>query len=611
MYKAFEHRGRCSKSAFKLQIVPRKTTGDCCKSFEFVALSSKELSVWRSDSSNIIRKPNKNVHGMHVLRAVCFHVIAGVHLLASIDKDMSMMILNASLDVIGTVPMGQNIVQDMAYISQTEEVLTGGSMGLRTFRLSAQPSRNGRTKRWILQLTRVYTCPPWVSSLRYHEHTNTAVVIWPQAQCVDIFHISDSKRLARLAGNLHDHQITDAISFPRSYYFTTSCLGGSIKIWYREHENVEIDCEQYPLNKDLSLSHLHTFSGHRRGVTRLDLHPSQTALFLSVSLDGSLRLWNAEQLVLVRVFENSIGRPLIELAVVGNGEFIVIATDCGTVIGYTQTRGNNHRECQTRLPDNDLFYEENDLSDLARIADPNNMLTCSKLFHFKSMCTETLASAPIAKKSGSNFIDTSDNHQSGNLLYPETSSFSKGLFETLVDARARCLRASGRSLRAIAALFVKAVLVRCTERLRCPYVPNTAPICTLVHSPALLVAQRPFKDVTPRGNPAGRQRDHRAITRPCNKAHALGFRTQPAATADPRLKTNLAPYIFLQKAMCRQKIWKPAASLAQGDGPRASEAHISPRDKNRSLKDTTLDAPDAGRYVRRMKITQRGAHQAL
>ena len=72
-------------------------------------------------------------------------------------------------------------------------------------------------------------------------------------------------------------------------------------------------------------------------MTRLDLHPSQTALFLSVSLDGSLRLWNAEQLVLVRVFENSSGRPLIELAVVGNGEFIVIATDCGTVIGYTQT----------------------------------------------------------------------------------------------------------------------------------------------------------------------------------------------------------------------------------------------------------------------------------
>ena len=77
---------------------------------------------------------------MHILRDVCYHSSAGVHLLASLGKEMSILILTAcSLELIGSVPMGQHIVQNLAYMYQSGEVLTGGSMGLRSFLLRTSP----------------------------------------------------------------------------------------------------------------------------------------------------------------------------------------------------------------------------------------------------------------------------------------------------------------------------------------------------------------------------------------------------------------------------------------------------------------------------------------
>lgn len=568
LYKVFEHRGSSrSKRAYKLQIVvPRKASADYRNSFEFVALDSRELSVWRSDGSRAIRKQNKNVHGMHVLRSVCYHVAAGVHLLASIDKDMSIMVLSGSLDLIGTVPMGQHIVQDLAYMCQTEEVLTGGSMGLRAFRLCGQPSRNGRTKRWILQLTRLYTCPPWVSSLRYHEHTNTAVVIWPQAQCVDLFDTAHSKRVARLAGALHDRQISDAVFFPRSYYFITSCLGGNIKIWYREQEQCD---PQNMVDGDLSVSHLHTFTGHRRGVTRLDLHPTHVALFLSVSLDGSLRIWNAESLILVNIFETPNGRPLVELAVLNNGELIVTAADDGTVIGYAQTCDRVYSPHASLDPDTILDIKEVPVgSETGECVD-----FCFKVEGllnglYKRSCVSKLHQVCDGFAAGNTDPACDVNESRGLLLkFPETCQHEHSLLEILIDSRSKHHNSKGHSPRCIAAVFVHNLLDYCIRRLN--VLPKKKNACNSIMVPQLRLPQQNIclklnstLGETKRCLPEILTGSGQGNSNVFSKISQVNLASQPARLAISgdccHFKFSLAPYAFLRKAMCRHKSWKTA-----------------------------------------------------
>lgn len=577
LYKVFEHRGSGHpKRAFKLQIVvPRKASADYRNSFEFVALDSRELCVWRSDGSRAIRKQNKNVHGMHVLRSVCYHIVAGVHLLASIDKDMSIMILSGSLDLIGTVPMGQHIVQDLAYMCQTEEVLTGGSLGLRSFRLCGQPSRNGRTRRWILQLARVYICPPWVSSLRYHEHTNTAVVIWPQAQCVDLFDTAHSKRVARLAGALHDRQISDAVFFPRSYYFITSCLGGTIKVWYREQEHGGLHrLEQDMIDADLAVSHLHTFSGHRRGVTRLDLHPTHVALFLSVSLDGALRIWNAETLILVRVFETPYGRPLVELAVLNNGELIVTAADDGTVVGYAQTCDHVHSPHTSPGPNTTLDIKKYSIESES----VESVCACSKTETFLGdlskklhVSRSNLALDGIAAGSTKVLVSGTNGSQNSPLEFPETSHAECSLLEILINSRSKH-HDSAKVLapRRIAAFFVHNLLDHCIRNVNlsknrktvaCNNIaPKSRATQHCVHAARLTNILSERRRCILEVIPGPGQKSSNVFSNRVTNSNITEANLTSGGDCC-HYKFNLAPYAFLRKAMCRNKSWKTAPLL--------------------------------------------------
>ena len=76
------------RKSIKLELVSRKQSIDK-KPYEFIALNRQELCILRNDGSKKIRRPNRNIRGMHVLRDVCYHSSAGVHLLASIGKEMS------------------------------------------------------------------------------------------------------------------------------------------------------------------------------------------------------------------------------------------------------------------------------------------------------------------------------------------------------------------------------------------------------------------------------------------------------------------------------------------------------------------------------------------
>ena len=532
LHRAFRYRGNSKpQKLYKLQVVSRNSSDR--KSFEFIVLDSKELCVLRSDGSSTIRKPNKNIRGMHVLRDVCYHTSAGVHLLASIGKVMSILVLNATvLDLVGSIPMGQHVVQNLAYMCQTEEILTGGSMGLRSFRLCGQPSRNGRTRRWILQLTCIYNCAPWVNSLRYHEHTNTAVVVWPQIACVDLFDTAQSKKVARLAGALHEQQITDAIFFPRSYYFITSCLGGYIKIWYRDdamsrqiHDDTYVD--------NLSISHLHTFRGHRRGVMKLDLHPNHPALFLSASLDGSLRIWNGETLVPISILETSSGGPLIDLVVMNHGDLVITAAADGSIVGYSSDPEMEHTTGAFRLEEPDITSIQD--QDQKQYINPkihtftNNVSVKTERMHEKL--------SPISqiqpKKAPQLQNDKPDN------VLQDYDSADRTMYETLEKLRIRKSHKSQRLnlnvlLSEAAMIFVHKIFCFCLEDLQ-----HHAP-----RRPDAIIAVLAK-------HPIGHAR--RYFLGPARLSLSLVCKTLCKRNSHGR--PVLAPHFFLRQALCRARTW--------------------------------------------------------
>ena len=556
------------RTSIKLEFVKRNQPSDR-RSSDFIALSRKELCLIRSDGSKL-RKPNRNIRGMHILRDVCYHSSAGVHLLASLGKEMSILILTAcSLELIGSVPMGQHIVQNLAYMYQSGEVLTGGSMGLRSFLLCSQSSRNGRTRRWILQLTRIYNCSPWVNTLRYHARTNTAVVVWPHAACVDLFNTAHSKRIARLAGALHEQQITDSIFFPRSYYFITSCLGGQIKIWYRDFERGSTGRKlEHANNANLSTYHLHTFRGHRRAVMKLDLHANHTALFLSVSLDGSLRVWNVETLELVRTIETLSGCPLVDLVVLNHGETIVTLTDDGTIMEYI-SKSNSSEFVLTMAPytcDDGIIESES--------ADDEVHSLCAGIGISEGSHVDNRGSYELGPTSEGALEALTFDAKDSVLECPalQMASIDRSMVCTLRRLWFRSQTVPGKtdvSTTCIAAVFVHGIFTYCLERSR---------ICRTDIDKEQTRRQSQSSDSERlRTIPIHRQIQGQRIKKNVNSStlkHKRGFtlvheiatiehpspipfrRFFTASTS--RGRPVLAPHFFLEKARCRERVWATA-----------------------------------------------------
>ncbi|CAI5767403.1 acute regulatory, mitochondrial-like [Podarcis lilfordi] len=74
--------------------------------------------------------------------------------------------------------------------------------------------------------------------------------------------------------NAHTTEITSCVYSSDVNVLVTSCKGNEIKSWSDQG------------------SLLHTFQGHSKTVTKLLLHPNSSSLFISGSLDGSVKLWS-------------------------------------------------------------------------------------------------------------------------------------------------------------------------------------------------------------------------------------------------------------------------------------------------------------------------------
>lgn len=349
------------------------------KVMQYTMLDKKDIRVWRG-AQCIAKLSNPHSRGSCTYRCCCYHAAANVCLVAT--ADMSMLVLAQTLEVISIVPLPKIKVQQLAYVHRTEEVLVAGSIGLRAYRLvgqqtGPQQSLQSAHRRWILHLTRIFDCKIWVSSFQYHPINETAVVCWPDDGHVEIFKISQRESIVRLEASLHERQITDAILFPASYYLITSCQAGAIKIWYHAKDAVtpnENDmhmqsenrlCESNGNNRadkessphqltSTAVSHLYTFDGHVRAVTKLDLDSVAQKTIGSASLDCTVRIWNIETLELTFLVEVASRRPLVALII---SEFsYIVSDDHGSVFEYA-------RHAQANLQDDDDIEEEYEIEE--------------------------------------------------------------------------------------------------------------------------------------------------------------------------------------------------------------------------------------------------------
>lgn len=324
---------------------------------QYTMLDKKDVRIWRGNQC-IAKLSNPHSRGSCTYRCCCYHEAANVCLVAT--ADMSMLVLTQTLEVISIVPLTKIKVQQLAYVHRTEEVLVAGSIGLRAFRLvgqqtGPQQSLQPTQRRWILHLTRIFDCKIWVSSFQYHPINETAVVCWPHDGHVEVFKTSQRESIVRLEASLHEREITDAILFPASSYLITSCQAGAVKIWYHAMDAVtpkENEMHMQPEDKPCAsnskkradkgsspqqitmtaVSHLYTFDGHVRGVTKLDLDSVAQKTIGSVSLDCTVRIWNIETLELTFVVEVASRRPLIALII--NEFSYIVSDDHGSVFVY-------------------------------------------------------------------------------------------------------------------------------------------------------------------------------------------------------------------------------------------------------------------------------------
>ena len=211
--------------------------------------------------------------------------------------------------------------------------------------------------------------------------------------------------------------------------------------------------------------------------------------------------------------------------------------------------------------------------------DPNDLVVCPKLV--SSRVRMELNSKYTLRHVGPDISNTLAHHKASSLQYPESCHSEDKLLETLVDARSRYfdtkINALGLDIQHFAQLFVHAILAysKCSA-LNCDRSHDSSfksPGAQAANSAQGACTSKPGHGTrSSQGRLAGKQRG-------CGRDRMKSYSVSTSfvldtggnawqfvppsvedsrSTASPRLKINLAPFVFLRRAVCRNTVWRAA-----------------------------------------------------
>lgn len=119
----------------------------------------------------------------------------------------------------------------------------------------------------------------WTKGLKI-DTENDCIISWNQKRTCfnNLSKVTGSIMFCYKELTIEENCITDIILNMELKYFMTSTHSGDIFVWkFQQHKKL-----------------IHTYTGHFREVTSLTKHPSDNSMFVSASLDGTIRFWSLD-----------------------------------------------------------------------------------------------------------------------------------------------------------------------------------------------------------------------------------------------------------------------------------------------------------------------------
>ncbi|XP_076448164.1 uncharacterized protein LOC143284909 isoform X2 [Babylonia areolata] len=245
---------------------------------QFVLLDSKGIVSWKRDAvdNRITRSLS---YPKYEYRLITYLVYARKYnCYFALWKDFSLRVLNRDFCETCSVSADLRSVLFMLFNPIRDELITGGVGGIKVYRFHQAASKVITELKPLAnyQLTLKYELPnvggSWVKKVELDY--NLEHLYCCSDTDLHVYNL-EGKELFKF-NRAHTLSITGCRYSIAAKVLVTSSLDTEVKVW------------------SLTGGLVHTFRGHSRAVTNLLVHPHNSTLILTTSLDGSLRMWSLD-----------------------------------------------------------------------------------------------------------------------------------------------------------------------------------------------------------------------------------------------------------------------------------------------------------------------------
>ncbi|XP_077995880.1 uncharacterized protein LOC144449242 [Glandiceps talaboti] len=245
---------------------------------EFIFLDTRGICTWNKDGldNTVCRPMSYPKYQNNVLRKVVYARKYNVYF--CLGKDFSLRVLNRNFDETCHVSSDLSSVMFLLFNPARDELITGGVKGTKIWEFRQVADRVWKEIKpmanYALFLKKELTNVggSWVKKVELDQHLQHLYCCSESdVHCYDM----DGKLLFKLE-QAHRMGITGCRYSMKARVLITSSADSEVKVW------------------SLTGGLVTTFRGHAKAITQLLLHPECSSLFLTSSLDGTVRLWSLD-----------------------------------------------------------------------------------------------------------------------------------------------------------------------------------------------------------------------------------------------------------------------------------------------------------------------------
>ncbi|XP_063433586.1 uncharacterized protein LOC134715372 isoform X1 [Mytilus trossulus] len=257
---------------------------------QFVILDTKGITTWKRDMVDV-RIQRALLYPKYEYKLISYLIYAKKYnCYFALGKDFSLRVLNQYFDETCSVSGDLRSVLFMLFNPVEDELITGGVGGTKVWKFEKDNSRQLYKMKELANYTLRLKCEwdnvggSWVKRVDLDQTLKHLYC------CSDtdlhVYRLTDGQTLFKIE-RTHNMSITGCCYVPYYRALLTCSVDTTIKAWSLIDKPND--------NKASSVKRLlHTFSGHSRAVSGMVLHPETQTMFITSSLDGTVRIWSLD-----------------------------------------------------------------------------------------------------------------------------------------------------------------------------------------------------------------------------------------------------------------------------------------------------------------------------